>query len=152
MADFEEKLNAILNDPEAMGQIASIAKSLSGESKGESEPQTEDIQSQRETPPLEDTDWSSLLGLLGGNGEDSTPLSALAGLDPRLLQAGIRLFSEYSAADDRKVALLTALKPFVKPERYAKVDRAVQIAKLARVIRVAFQLFQDSREEEKRDV
>lgn len=152
MADFEEKLNAILNDPEAMGQIASIAKSLSGESKGESESQTEDIQSQRETPPLEDTDWSSLLGLLGGNGEDSTPLSALAGLDPRLLQAGIRLFSEYSAADDRKVALLTALKPFVKPERYAKVDRAVQIAKLARVIRVAFQLFQDSREEEKRDV
>ena len=101
---------------------------------------------------MEDTDWSSLLGLLGGNGEDSTPLSALAGLDPRLLQAGIRLFSEYSAADDRKVALLTALKPFVKPERYAKVDRAVQIAKLARVIRVAFQLFQDSREEEKRDV
>jgi len=50
------------------------------------------------------------------------------------------------------VALLNALKPFVKPERYAKVDKAVQIAKLARVIRVAFQLFQSRREEGKDDV
>ena len=88
---------------------------------------------------------------LGGGG-DSNPLSALSELDPQLLQAGLRLFSEYSATDDRKVALLNALKPFVKPERYAKVDKAVQIAKLARVIRVAFQLFQSRREEGKDDV
>ncbi|KGF56231.1 hypothetical protein, partial [Flavonifractor plautii] len=97
------------------------------------------------------TDWSALLGMLGGGG-DSNPLSALSELDPQLLQAGLRLFSEYSATDDRKVALLNALKPFVKPERYAKVDKAVQIAKLARVIRVAFQLFQSRREEGKDDV
>ena len=51
------------------------------------------------------------------------------------------LFSEYSATDDRKIALLAALKPFLKEERYAKMDRAIQIAKLSRVIRVAFQLF-----------
>lgn len=95
--------------------------------------------------------WSALLGMLGGGG-DSNPLSALSELDPQLLQAGLRLFSEYSATDDRKVALLNALKPFVKPERYAKVDKAVQIAKLARVIRVAFQLFQSRREEGKDDV
>ena len=73
MAEFEEKLNAILSDPQAMGQIASLAQALTGE-------------------------------------------------------------------------------PFVKPERYAKVDKAVQIAKLARVIRVAFQLFQSRREEGKDDV
>ena len=92
-----------------------------------------------------------LVRMLGGGG-DSNPLSALSELDPQLLQAGLRLFSEYSATDDRKVALLNALKPFVKPERYAKVDKAVQIAKLARVIRVAFQLFQSRREEGKDDV
>ena len=136
MAEFEEKLNAILSDPQAMGQIASLAQALTGEHTGESAP-----------PP----DWSALLGMLGGGG-DSNPLSALSELDPQLLQAGLRLFSEYSATDDRKVALLNALKPFVKPERYAKVDKAVQIAKLARVIRVAFQLFQSRREEGKDDV
>ena len=147
MAEFEEKLNAILSDPQAMGQIASLAQALTGEHAGESAP-----------PPAGEaagqagaTDWSALLGMLGGGG-DSNPLSALSELDPQLLQAGLRLFSEYSATDDRKVALLNALKPFVKPERYAKVDKAVQIAKLARVIRVAFQLFQSRREEGKDDV
>ena len=32
------------------------------------------------------TDWSALLGMLGGGG-DSNPLSALSELDPQLLQA-----------------------------------------------------------------
>ena len=53
----------------------------------------------------------------------------------------MRLLSEYNAEDDRKTALLTALQPFVKQERYAKVDKAIQIAKLARIIRVALDAF-----------
>ena len=156
MAEFEEKLNAILSDPQAMGQIASLAQALTGEHAGESAPPP--AAEPAEAGPAGEaagqagtTDWSALLGMLGGGG-DSNPLSALSELDPQLLQAGLRLFSEYSATDDRKVALLNALKPFVKPERYAKVDKAVQIAKLARVIRVAFQLFQSRREEGKDDV
>ena len=147
---------AILSDPQAMGQIASLAQALTGEHTGESAPPP--AAEPAEAGPAGEaagqagaTDWSALLGMLGGGG-DSNPLSALSELDPQLLQAGLRLFSEYSATDDRKVALLNALKPFVKPERYAKVDKAVQIAKLARVIRVAFQLFQSRREEGKDDV
>ena len=31
MAEFEDKLHAILGDPEAMGQIVSIAKALTGD-------------------------------------------------------------------------------------------------------------------------
>ena len=31
MAELEEKLNAILNDPQAMGQILTVAKALSGQ-------------------------------------------------------------------------------------------------------------------------
>ena len=58
------------------------------------------------------------------------------------------LLSEYNSTDERKVALLAALRPFVKEERYAKVDKAVQIARLSRVIRAAFQLFKKSGEEE----
>ena len=38
MAEFEEKLNAILSDPQAMGQIASLAQALTGEHAGESAP------------------------------------------------------------------------------------------------------------------
>ena len=159
MAEFEDKLNAILGDPEAMGQIVSIAKALSGGG----EDGTPDAPAQEETTvPNQETpapdrgdsgqsppDLSGLLsmlgGLAGGGGEDQkaaeNPFAALGGLDPRLIQTVMTLFSEYSATDNRKVALLTALKPFVRPERYAKVDKAIQIAKLSRVIRVAFQLF-----------
>ena len=41
MAEFEDRLNAILGDPEAMGQIVSIAKALTGED-GVSSPAPED--------------------------------------------------------------------------------------------------------------
>ena len=131
MAEFEEKLNAILNDPQAMGQILSAAKALSGQEEG---------------PPPADP------GAPPPEGPAGDPLSALGQLDPRLLQVGMRLLSEYTGSDDRKTALLEALKPFLRPERRAKVDQAVKIARLSRVIRTAFQLFQERREEGMEDV
>ena len=70
----------------------------------------------------------------------------------KLLSAALRLVQEYHAADDRKAALLLALKPFLKEERYAKVDQAVKIARLSRVIRVAFQLFRERNEGGERGV
>ena len=65
---------------------------------------------------------------------------------------GMRLLSEYTAGDDRKTALLDALKPFLRPERQAKVDQAVRIARLAKVIRTAFRIFQERGKEESEDV
>ncbi len=161
MAEFEDKLNAILGDPEAMGQILSIAKALTGEGGSDGAAPATAVQPSPESPaappppsgPADSAqpDWSAVLGLLGGQ-SDGSPLSALGSLDPKLIQTALTLFAEYSAADDRKIALLTALKPFVRPERYAKVDKAVQIARLSRVIRVAFQLFQNRAEEVSGDV
>ena len=129
MAEFEEKLNAILSDPQAMGQILSAARALSGQ--------------EEENAPAE-TDTTS--------DNETDPLSALGQLDPKLLQAGMRLLSEYTSGDERKTALLEALKPFLRPERQAKIDQAVKIARLAKVIRVAFQLFQSRGEEDGEDV
>lgn len=120
MADLEEKLNAILNDPQAMGQILSAAKALSGE------------QEEGAAPPPE---------------EEDNPLSALGQLDPRLVQLGLSLLSEYSGGEDRRTALLEALKPFLRAERQAKVDQAVRIARLTKVVRSALRLFRESREE-----
>lgn len=170
MAELEEKLNAILGNPEAMGQIVSIAKALTGEN-GAGAPASADApgEPQPEYIPVETAgpastaageasgesaaqpDWGAIMSLLSGlsGGSQSaqpgpaasSPLGALGDLDPRLIQTAVTLFSEYSATDDRKIALLAALKPFLKEERYAKMDRAIQIAKLSRVIRVAFQLF-----------
>lgn len=125
MSDFEDKLQSILSNPEAMGQIMSLAQSITGGSQeSEDAPESEEFSSST------------------SDGQSSGDLfSMLGNLDPRLLQIGMRLISEYNSNDDEKTALLTALQPFVREERYAKVDKAIQIAKLAHVIRSALDIF-----------
>ena len=137
--DFSEKLNAILGDPQAMGQILSLAQSLGGggqtaEPSGSpppGEPPEEAPQQQEAAAaPPASPDLSGLSGLLGGLSGSGSPLSALGDLDPKLLQAGMRLLSELGSGDDRRVALLTALKPFLKPARQEKIDTALRLARL----------------------
>lgn len=132
MAQWEEQLNQILGDPQAMKQITALAQSLSGKQEENSDPSAEPG---TETPPSEEPSAPS-------------PLSALSDLDPKLLQMGMGLLSEYSAQDDQKTALLTALKPFLKPSRQEKMDQAVRIARLTRVIRTALRMFRDRGEED----
>ena len=132
MAQWEEQLNQILGDPQAMKQITALAQSLSGKQEENSDPSAEPG---TETPLSEEPSAPS-------------PLSALSDLDPKLLQMGMGLLSEYSAQDDQKTALLTALKPFLKPSRQEKMDQAVRIARLTRVIRTALQMFRDRGEED----
>ena len=111
MAEFEEKLSSILGDQNAMSQIMALAQSLSG--GGEHPPGAQPSSPPSPPPPAE-----------------GDPAAALGQLDPRLLQLGGRILREYAA-------LLLALKPFLRQERYAKVDQAVQLARLARVVRTA---------------
>jgi len=80
MAEFEEKLNAILSDPQAMGQIASLAQALTGEHAGESAPPP--AAEPAEAGPAGEaagqagaTDWSALLGMLGGGGDHARTLA-----------------------------------------------------------------------------
>lgn len=126
MSEFEDKLQAILGDPQAMGQIMSLAQSISG---GTAAPEpTACTQDADPCAPTADTPTGDLF-------------SALEKLDPRLLQLGMRLISEYNSTDDRKQTLLAALQPFVAEKRHIKMDQAIQIAKLAHVIRVALDAF-----------
>lgn len=127
MAELEEKLGAILGNQDAMAQIVSIARAFSGGDAGK-DAAPSGAEQVPEYEPVEQVQAENPLGMLGN-------------LDPKLVGNAMLLFSEYSAVDDRKVALLEALKPFLKEARYGKMEQAVQIAKLSRVIRVAFQLF-----------
>lgn len=120
MEDFEEKLNSILSSPETMSQIMALASSLSG--GGEEEQVREDAP---QTGPVEAGQFSSLL----------------QGLDSGTLQGLMTLWGEYKKGEDEKTRLLQALKPFLREERQAKLDRAVQIARLSRVIRSAIKQF-----------
>lgn len=125
MSEFEDKLQSILGNPDAMNQIMSIAQSISGSSRNDRPAEHSPVMEEQVHSPAND-----LTGVF-----DS--------LDPRLLQLGMQLLTEYNRQDDNKIALLTALQPFVKEDRYAKLDQAIQIAKLSRVIRVALNSFRE---------
>lgn len=130
MSGFEDKLNAILGNQEAMGQIMALAQSLGGQEEQAS--QTE-VEGEGYVPVWEPQEQ------VPSTAEKLPDLNAVLGnIDPQMMQMGMRLLQEYNRGDDRNAALLTALRPFVKEERFARVDRAIQIARLSRVIRVLF--------------
>ena len=138
MSELEDKLQSSLGDPETMGQIMSIAQAITGK------------QETGDSPAETETDALPVPAGDGPSGQGDAPANAfslLEDLDPRLLQVGMRLLSEYHSTDDRKTALLTALRPFVREGRYAKVDRAIQIARLSHVIRTALDAFQKGDED-----
>ena len=128
MAELEEKLNAILGNPDAMGQIMALARSLSGE-QGEQAPPPEtptEPEPGRESPAAP------------ASSRRTPDLSALLGqVDPRLMQMGLSLLKNCKERDDRNAALLRALRPFLKEERRARLDRALQIVGVTRIIRAA---------------
>lgn len=126
MGDMENQLNTILSDPEAMEKIRALAQSLSG---GSGDAPASAPPEAKSTAP----DLSGLAALLSGPGGGEAGKGP--GLDPRLIQLGARVLQEYNRNDDKNVALLEALKPFLKPERVQKMDRAVQISRLSRVIK-----------------
>jgi hypothetical protein len=144
VTELEEKLNSILGDQQTMSQIMSLAQSLSGGGTQSAPPPEEN----KEPPPApvdgtaaaSTPDLSALLGSLMG-GSSSGSASGSGGLDPRLLTMATKVLGEYQSGDDSRTALLQALRPFVKEKRYAKLDKAIQIAKLSRMIRVALDTF-----------
>ena len=83
----------------------------------------------------------------GGQGLGSL-LGALGGLDSGTLSAAAGLIGQFAdGGDDRRTALLSALRPYVREERYAKLDKAIQIAKLSRLIRSGLELFRARKED-----
>lgn len=136
MAELEDKLGAILNNPQAMSQIMSLAQSLNGGGQGQPPPAVPSALPESRVIPEEASPPEP------GQEPQPDPAALLGGeLDPRLMEAGMRALAAYRDPDNRQAALLQALRPFVKPQRYAKVDKAIQIARLSKVIRAALDTF-----------
>ncbi len=116
MAEFEEKLNEILSSPQAMEQIMSLASSLSG-------------------------------GQSSGPGDSSevapSPAAGelLGGLEPAALGKLSSLLAVYRQQGDEKARLLEAMRPFLKQTSQERLDRAVHITRISRVIRAALTMF-----------
>lgn len=125
MNEWEEKLNTLLSDPDAMSQVVNMAQALSAQMGG-SAPQGEGSAApppQNASPPPD-----------AGN-----PLSQFGSIDPELLQRLIPVIKQMNRPESSETsAFLYALRPFLKPSRRDKVDRAVQLARMIHLAKTFF--------------
>lgn len=121
MSELEDKLNAILSNPEAMSQVMGLARSL-GESGAFGATQENGAQK-------ENAQTSGNRGGASGNIGD-----LFSQIDPKMIERLLPLLCELgSGGNDDRTQLLYALRPFLKPERRDKVERAVKAAKLIHI-------------------
>ncbi len=107
MDDLEQKIQSVLADPAQMQQILGIARSLGVE--------LPDAMSGQEPPAEENTAAAP---------PHSAPDGAFSEPVAQLLQQAGKL-------EKKQENLLNALKPFLKPNRREKIDRAMQVARLS---------------------
>ena len=107
--DLNAMLQSVLSDPEQMGKITELAKGLFGQ-------QQQDGQSEEEAPP----------------GEPAASLPTAGAADTRFISALGKAFSG-GGERSRSTALLVAMRPYMKPEKQQKLDRAMQIARMVNI-------------------
>ena len=128
MDDLSQQLQKILSDPQAMGQIQGMLQSLGS---GQEEP------AQKAAPPAPSTpDLSSLLGALSGGNAPQVTGPSLGGITPQTLSLMTRLGPLLSQAnrEDDATRLLRALRPLLGEARQKKVDEAIQILQMLRLL------------------
>lgn len=129
MAEFDDKLNSILSNPDAMSQIMQLAQSLGGDGGGAAPPPQGPPGPQQAPawgpPPPQQTPPS------GGGGDLLSSLMGGGGLDPGLLSRLLPLIQELGGQRDSNARnLLYALRPYLRSDRQEKVERALQLARL----------------------
>ena len=112
MSELDDKLNSILNNPQMMQQIMSLAQSMNGpEPQPPAQPQPPQSQPPQPPPPKG--------GALFDAPIDPSLLSKIAGLMQR------------SSIDQDQAQLLKALRPFLSGQKLQKLERAMHAAKMA---------------------
>ena len=107
MAEFEEQLDCILSDPEAMSQIMNIARTLTGNGDGGGEMQPLPMEASEREQQSDSGAYRKVNNLVGSsNGRDS-----------------------------KGMILMEALKPYLREEKRRKLDRALKMAGTTRLIR-----------------
>ena len=131
MSEFDEKLNSILGNPDAIAQIMQLAQSLSGGEQSQPSapppppPQQPFPQQQFSQQPFQQPPSSAPQS----GGDIFSSLSG--GMDPKLMMKLLPLIQELGSQQDSNARqLLYALRPYLKEDRQAKVERALQLARL----------------------
>ena len=111
MDNMEEKMNAILNDPQMMGKILTMAQTLS---RPESTPDESKFPPDPGSAPKEGQEFS------------------MPEIDPSMLQK-LSGFVGQNRIDSNQQSLLRALSPYLSRDRIHKLEKAMRAARLAKV-------------------
>ena len=134
MEDMAQQINQILSDPDSMQQLQSVISSLGlGGGQGSGQPQAQAQPPAQQAPAPAAPALSALLGAVGG-GQCQPAAIALA--NPQLLGAMTKLMPLLGQAgrEDDSTRLLRALRPLLGPERQKKVDEAMKILQMMRLL------------------
>ncbi len=121
------KIQNVLNDEESMKQIKELADMLTADNGGQGE------QGETPTQSPQNMDFSQLLQSLGGVSPPAENKPAQAtqagGFDIAKLMK-IQSIMQTASKPDKNIQLLLALRPLLKEENQAKIDRLIKIFKL----------------------
>ena len=120
MQDLMSKLQSVLGDEQSMKQLSEIASALSSEtpeqaSAGNAQP---DFSQLLKSLNLEQPQQTAQPAAPAGNGLDVSKLLAL------------QTIMQQANKQDKNVDLLLALRPLLKEENQAKIDRLIKIFRL----------------------
>lgn len=111
MAGLEEQLNAVLSNPQMMQQIMAMAQNFA--------PSAQSAPSQPpQTPPPP---------------PPPQPAANFPSVDPGMLQKLSGLMTQQGGVDKNAQFLLKALNPYISNHRIAKLEKAMQAAKMAKL-------------------
>lgn len=111
MDDLENKLGAILGNPEMMQQIMSLAQKFNPSETGSKQEPPMQKQENRQSPP-------------------ETGFPGFPELDLSMIQK-ISGFASQSRIDSNQQSLLRALGPYLSNHRISKLEKAMRAAKMA---------------------
>ena len=111
MGEIEEKIGAVLNNPQLMQQIMAMAQAMGSTASATNAdpPEPQPRQTQRPLP----------------DGIDLGSIQRIAGLAQR------------SQIDNNQRTLLRALRPYLSSDRISKLEKAMRAAKIAAVAGIA---------------
>lgn len=145
MDDISQQISQILSDPNSLQQLQSMASALGlGNPPQGPQPQANQQPQSQGQPGAGTPDLSALAGMLGplmGNQPQSQPApqtNALAGLGDNAQMLGLAaklapLLGQVNREDD-STRLLRALRPLLSEARRKKVDEAMRILQMMRLL------------------
>lgn len=133
MDDLAGKLNELLNSPEGMAQVQNLAQMLGQSQQEGSSPA---LSSSSGAGNGNGASLGALSSLLGGLNNSAPAAGGGALPDANTLQMVTRLAPMLSAArqEDDSTRLLHALRPLLGAERQKKLDEAIRLLQMMRML------------------